>query len=59
MSQVNPGEFCPVPYAMLAVTCFVLIESPDDDIPLADLFKKLRKQPKSKDRVPTDVSDEK
>ena len=40
MSQVNPGEFCPVPYAMLAVTCFVLIESPEDDIPIGDLFKR-------------------
>lgn len=27
MSQVNPGEFCPIPYAMLAVTFFVVIES--------------------------------
>lgn len=26
MSQVNPGEFCPVPYAMLAVTYFILME---------------------------------
>lgn len=40
MSQVNPGEFCPVPYAMLAVTCFALIESPEDDMPIGDLFKR-------------------
>ncbi len=26
MSQVNPGEFCPTPYAFLAVYIFVLIE---------------------------------
>lgn len=26
MSQVNPGEFCPVPYAMLAVTFFAIME---------------------------------
>ena len=26
MSQVNPGEFCPIPYAMLAVTYFILME---------------------------------
>jgi len=26
MSQVNPGEFCPAPYAMLAVTYFALME---------------------------------
>ena len=31
MSQVNPGEFCPVPYAMLAVTYFVMMEKPEDD----------------------------
>lgn len=40
MSQVNPGEFCPVPYGMLAVTCFALIERPEDDILLADKFKR-------------------
>lgn len=28
MSQVNPGEFCPVPYAMLGVTFFIIIEAP-------------------------------
>ena len=27
MSQVNPGEFCPVPYAFLAVAYFVFIEN--------------------------------
>lgn len=26
MSQVNPGEFCPVPYAILAVTYFIMME---------------------------------
>lgn len=26
MSQINPGEFCPIPYAMIAVIYFVLIE---------------------------------
>ncbi len=26
MSQVNPGEFCPVPYSMLAVTFFIIME---------------------------------
>ena len=26
MSQVNPGEFCPVPYQMVTVTLFVLLE---------------------------------
>lgn len=27
MSMVNPGEFCPVPYAFLAVTFFALLEN--------------------------------
>ncbi|MBQ9802030.1 MAG: O-antigen ligase family protein [Clostridia bacterium] len=27
MSMVNPGEFCPVPYAFLAVTLFVALEN--------------------------------
>lgn len=27
MSQVNPGEFCPVPYAMLGVTFFIIMET--------------------------------
>ena len=31
MSQVNPGEFCPVPYAMLGVTYFVMMEKPEQD----------------------------
>ena len=26
MSMVNPGEFCPVPYAFLAVCCFAALE---------------------------------
>ena len=26
MSQVNPGEFCPIPYAALAVTFFAMME---------------------------------
>ena len=26
MSQVNPGEFCPIPYSLLAVLLFMLIE---------------------------------
>ncbi len=27
MSQVNPGEFCPMPYAALIVTYFIMMES--------------------------------
>lgn len=34
MSQVNPGEFCPVPYAMLGVTFFIIIEGNSGDKPL-------------------------
>lgn len=30
MSQVNPGEFCPIPYSMLAVTFFAIMECRDD-----------------------------
>ena len=26
MSQVNPGEFCPLPYEMMIVMLFVIIE---------------------------------
>ncbi|MBE6543243.1 MAG: O-antigen ligase family protein [Ruminococcaceae bacterium] len=34
MSQVNPGEFCPIPYALLAVLIFIFIErKPKDHIP--------------------------
>ena len=28
MSQVNPGEFCPFPYAVIATVIFILIEPP-------------------------------
>lgn len=36
MSQVNPGEFCPVPYEVLAVLLFILQEQrvEADDLPL-------------------------
>ena len=27
MSQVNPGEFCPLPYALVATLIFVIVES--------------------------------
>ena len=26
MSQVNPGEFCPLPYELLTVMLFILME---------------------------------
>ena len=56
MSQVNPGEFCPVPYAMLAVTCFALIESPEDDMPIGELFKRKKKTQDTQD--PSDAQSE-
>ncbi|MBR7097892.1 MAG: hypothetical protein IKC59_00625 [Clostridia bacterium] len=33
MSQVNPGEFCPMPYAALAMTYFALIEEKPPKLP--------------------------
>ncbi len=30
MSQVNPGEFCPVPYEMLTVLIFIILELPHE-----------------------------
>lgn len=33
MSQVNPGEFCPIPYAFLAVLLFVMAELRDESAP--------------------------
>lgn len=37
MSQVNPGEFCPAPYAMLGVTFFIIMEGNKND---KAIFKK-------------------
>ncbi len=43
MSQLNPGEFCPMPYAALAVTYFALMEDgmPPPRYTEHPLFKKL------------------
>jgi len=30
MSQVNPGEFCPIPYGLIAVILFIMIECEPD-----------------------------
>ena len=30
MSQVNPGEFCPLPYGLLATIIFIMIEEEPD-----------------------------
>lgn len=32
MSQVNPGEFCPLPYALVAVIIFIFVENRDKEI---------------------------
>ena len=41
MSQVNPGEFCPMPYAALAMTYFALMEKDSRD--LREVFGKKKK----------------
>ena len=41
MSQVNPGEFCPMPYAALAVTLFIIMEKRDNDTYLKNLYLKI------------------
>ena len=46
MSMVNPGEFCPVPYAFLAVCFFVAIENrieEEGSLPLGRLYMPWRK----------------
>ena len=43
MSQLNPGEFCPMPYAALAATYFAFMEKDDDAFPLKKLIKKRKK----------------
>ena len=42
MSQVNPGEFCPVPFEMLAVLLFILQERrfhTFEDLPLNGVLR--------------------
>lgn len=46
MSQVNPGEFCPMPYTALAVTFFVIMEK--DDIDVKALWSKIKSKFKKK-----------
>jgi len=38
MSQLNPGEFCPFPYAVMAVAVFVMLEQLDETERLARLL---------------------
>ena len=42
MSQVNPGEFCPMPYTALAVTFFIAMEKDGDDIDLKAWWNKTK-----------------
>ena len=41
MSQVNPGEFCPMPYAALAMTYFALIEEKPAQLPEPSLMQRI------------------
>lgn len=43
MSMINPGEFCPVPYAFLAVAFFVMLERHDPK-PFEPFWHKLKKK---------------
>lgn len=40
MSQVNPGEFCPLPYELLVVFIFVMIENEKERFTFAGLIDK-------------------
>jgi hypothetical protein len=42
MSQVNPGEFCPMPYTALAVTFFAIMEKSENDITFPELGKRIK-----------------
>ncbi len=47
MSQVNPGEFCPMPYTALAVTFFIVMEK--ESITFGELSAKIKAKFKKKD----------
>ena len=49
MSQVNPGEFCPMPYTALAVTFFIVMEK--DDIDLRAWWDKTKTKLKKKEKA--------
>ena len=42
MSQVNPGEFCPMPYTALAVTFFIIMEKDSEDMSFKALGEKIK-----------------
>jgi hypothetical protein len=48
MSQVNPGEFCPMPYAALAVTYFIIMEKDEDDMSFKSWWNKIKAKFKKK-----------
>jgi len=41
MSMVNPGEFCPIPYELLAVLLFIFLELPNENQP-SNAFLKIK-----------------
>ena len=45
MSQVNPGEFCPIPYGMITVILFIFLENGEDK----PLFGRKRKKNTTKE----------
>ena len=45
MSQVNPGEFCPIPYGMITVILFIFLENGEDK----PLFGRKRKKDTTKE----------
>lgn len=58
MSLVNPGEFCPAPYAFLAVYIFVLLENRAKDMPLFPLFSHVkRKKQQPEDSPPPPINE--
>jgi hypothetical protein len=48
MSQVNPGEFCPMPYTALAVTFFIIMEKDEDNIDFKAWWSKIKAKFKKK-----------
>ena len=55
MSQVNPGEFCPMPYAALAMTYFALMEKDSRDI--RDVFRRKKAGLNSRDAEASPVGE--
>ena len=49
MSQVNPGEFCPVPYALCAVLFMVALETAGAKPAVPEYSEKGRKRKEKKE----------